>query len=55
MVRITKSERNKLIAKGLVCQDDISRTYNHDPHYYLRECDENLKMLNELRGEKKDD
>lgn len=51
MVRITKEEKNKLLKKGLVYHEDIMKTYNHDPHYYMRECDENLKFLKEIQGE----
>ena len=51
MVRVTKDEKNKLIKKGLKYHRDILKTYNHNSHYYMRECDKNFELLRGIRGE----
>lgn len=52
MVKITKAERDKLIAMGVKTgENGISRTYStHGPrHYFLCESPYNMKRLKQIR------
>ncbi len=50
MLKITKTERDKLVKLGCVYGQDIHKTYSHYSNYYLTESARNLKLVNQIRG-----
>lgn len=50
MVKISKKERDYLVSKGVVCgTNGISKTYNHNTHWFLAETKTNMALLNNYR------
>ena len=50
MLKITKTERDKLLKTGCVYGKDIHKTYSHYSNYYLTESKKNLEKVNKIRG-----
>lgn len=50
MIKITKKERDYLISQGVVCgTNGISRTYNHNKHWFMCESKHNMALLTNFR------
>ena len=51
LIKITKQEAKKLHELGVQYgENGISRTHNHQKHYFLCESKKNLGILNKLRN-----
>lgn len=50
MLKITKTERDKLVELGCTYGHDIHKTYSHYSNYYLTESAKNLNLINQIRG-----